>query len=502
VLKVRKTKTGSGNTAVQVVSYHGRRIKVVKHVGTAHNAQEIADLVVLANQFVLASSPTPPLFPEVFDADPPRQPLVSIDQLVFTKTYHTFAYEFLARFYRLNGFAVLNSALLQDLAFMRIIEPASKLRSVELFNKYFGGSYTRNIVYKGLPALRLLKPEAERAAVLFAKKNLGFDFAVVFYDVTTLYFETFQDDELRQAGYSKDNKSNQPQVIIALVVTPQGYPVAADLFAGNTFEGHTLLPVIQRLRKAHTIDALTVVADAAMLSLENLAAIKAAGLTYIVGARLGSLPSNLLRGISTQLQQTEGQYVSRATPHGRLICDYSKRRATKDRSDRTKQIQKARDQIEHPTQIKRRSRFIREKTKATFELNHELIEADELREGLKGYYTNLENLPDELIVARYKDLWNVEKSFRMAKTDLAARPIYHHKRESIETHILVVFVGLCLAKSIELATGLSIKKVRDLIWDVLDIEFVDRLTNKQYRKRMDVSQNQMASLMKEPKRAY
>jgi hypothetical protein len=501
VLKVRKTKTGSGNTAVQVVRYHDRRIDVVKHLGTAHDEREVADLVVLANQFILACSPTPPLLPEVF-ADAQGRHLVSVEQLVFTTTYHTFAYEFLSRFYRLNGFAVLDSPLLRDLAFMRVLEPTSKLRSIELFNRYFGETYTRNTLYKGLPALRLLKSEAERAAVSYAKRNLGFDFSVVFYDVTTLYFETFQDDELRQLGYSKDNKSNQPQVIIGLVVTPQGYPIAAELFAGNTFEGHTLLPVIQRLKKAHAIESLTVVADAAMLSLDNLRVLQQAGLTYIVGARLGALPSERLREISTQLHQTEGHYVSGATPQGKLICDYSRRRAHKDRCDRNKQIQRAQEQLAHPAKIKRRSRYVREKTKVTFELNQTLIEEDALREGLKGYYTNLENLPEDLIVSRYKDLWNVEQSFRMAKTDLAARPIYPRKRESIETHILIVFVGLCLAKSIELRTGYSVKKVQDVSWDILDIEFEDNVTHKKFRRRMDVSQNQMANLMKSLEGTY
>jgi len=373
----------------------------------------------------------------------------------------------------MNGFAVLDSALLRDLAFMRVLEPTSKLRSIELFNRYFGATYTRNTLYKGLPALRLLRAEVERAAVSYAKNNLGFDFSVVFYDVTTLYFETFQDDQLRRLGYSKDNKSNQPQVLIGLVVTPEGYPIATELFPGNTFEGNTILPVLQKLKQVHAIESLTVVADAAMLSLDNLRLLRGAGLTYIVGARLGNLPVEQLREISTQLNQTEEHYLSVVTPYGKLICDYSRQRAHKDRSDRNKQIQRAQEQLAHPAKMKRRSRYIREQKRAALELNQALIEADKLREGLKGYYTNLEHLPEKLIVSRYKDLWNVERSFRMAKTDLAARPIYHHKRESIETHLLVVFVALCLAKSIELNTGYSIKRVKDQIWDVLDIEFED-----------------------------
>ena len=221
-----------------------------------------------------------------------------------------------------------------------------------------------------------------------------------------------------------------------------------------------------------------------MLSRDNVDDIRQAGLSYIVGARLGNLSSDLLKKISTQLNQTEGIYFTTETPHGKLICDYSKRRAHKDRSDRKKQVLRAQDQIAHPTKMKRRSRFVLEKTQATFGLNQALLEQDELREGIKGYYTNLEDLPENLIVSRYKDLWHLEKSFRIAKSDLMARPIFHRKRESIETHLVVVFVSLCLAKSIELKTGYSIKKVKDMIWDILDIEFIDVLTNKKFLKRM------------------
>jgi transposase len=484
-----------------VVYTRDRRIKVVKHLGTAHDQKELKRLVASGEQFVLSHAPTP-LFPELFKVGSPGSQIVSLENLSFTNTYHMFAHEFLDRFYALNGFGALNHPLLRDLAFMRILEPTSKLRSIELCNKFFGTMYTRNWVFKRLPEIRLLKPAVEKAAVSYAQQNLEFDFSVVFYDVTTLYFETFQEEGLRRPGYSKDNKSNQPQVIIGLVVTPQGYPVAADLFAGNTFEGHTVLPVLDRLKKAHGIKALTVVADAAMLSLPNLDELKQAGLHYIIGARLGNLAPERLREISYQLAQSEGIYATVETKHGRLICDYSRRRAHKDRSDRQKQILKAQDQIAHPTKVKKRSRFVLEKKPAAFELNQSLIEQDELREGIKGYYSNLEGLPESLIVSRYKELWQIEKSFRIAKSDLVARPIFHRKQESIETHLLIVFVSLCLAKSIELQTGLSVRKVKDLIWDIQDIEFIDRLTNTKYLRRMDDADNSMVKLINNWKTAY
>lgn len=517
MLKLRTTKTASGKTAVQVVARSHQQTKIIKHIGSAGNEDELRFLRKQAERYIANSQNTTPLFPELFGV--PRPLLLSeleqvVDRLSFTSTYHTFAHEFLSHFYEHNGFTALQNNLLRDLSFMRIIEPASKIRSGALFNKYFGNTYTQNMLYKGLPKMRLLKEAAEKIAVSYAEKQLGFDFSLVFYDVTTLYFETHTSDEDRQdtqgntikgfrtPGFSKDNKPQQPQIVIGLVVNRDGYPILVELFSGKTFEGHTILPVIKTLKARHSIKTLTIVADAAMLSLDNTKDINEANLNYIVGARLGNLSLEMLKEIAKKLNKTEGIYSKTETPRGTLICDYSEKRATKDRSDREKQLAKAQRQIDNPDTVKRRTRFVTEETKATLKLNEELLEQDILREGIKGYYTNL-TLNDELtekdIVIRYKDLWRIEKAFRIAKSDLEARPIFHRKKESIETHLLIVFVGLCLAKSIELETGYSIQKVKDMIWDVLDIVFVDTLTNKQFLKRMQTTGNPMAELLEKRK---
>ena len=328
--------------------------------------------------------------------------------------------------------------------------------------------------------------------------------------MTTLYFETFKQDGdtkdaagnivkgFRKPGFSKDNKPQQPQIVIGLMVNRNGYPLAVEMFSGATFEGHTILPVIKNLQKKHNIETLTIVADAGMLSLENIEKIKEAKLHYIVGARLGSISPELLKDIAENLNKTENQYVTSETERGTLICDYSNKRAAKDKSDRNKQLAKAQYRIDNPEKTKRRTRFVTEETKASLKLNEELIAQDTLREGVKGYYTNLKltkEVTEKDIVARYKDLWLIEKSFRIAKSDLEARPIFHHKKESIQAHMLIIFVSLCLAKSIELKTGYSIKKVKDMIWDILDIEFVDTLTGKKFLRRMDDSQNPMMELL-------
>lgn len=506
-MDVRTTRTGSRNTAVQVVERYNHQTKIVKHFGSAKNIKELDTLITLAKQYIRESNNTSPLFPEIW-SEREKTHLVSIEHLTFTKTYHQFAYEFLSFFYTRNGFDEVPNAILKDMAIMRLIEPASKHTSLTLLKEYFNIHYGHTTFYKALKELPNQKETIEKAAICYAKKQLSFDFSLVFYDVTTLYFESFKADEdtkdekgeviegLRKTGFSKDNKPQQPQIMIGLVVNSDGYPIAMEIFSGKTFEGHTMIPVIQKLQKTHNIKTLTIVADAGMLSKNNIEDIEAAGLTYIVGARLGNMPIKTLKKVSEYLNKTEGRYYRMALPSGLLLCDFSKRRAAKDRSDRNKQLKKAEYQIVNPEKTKRRTRFVTEDSKTTVRLNERLIAKDELKEGIKGYYTNLEYTDSELIIARYKDLWHVEKSFRIAKSDLQARPIFHHKKTSIEAHLLIVFVSLCLVKSIELVSNLSIKNVKKSIWPILDIECKDTLTNQIFVKRMNMDENPMAKLLK------
>jgi len=147
---------------------------------------------------------------------------------------------------------------------IRIIEPASKLRSLELLETYFNIKHRRQSLYEILPTILKLKDKIEELTINFAVKEFNFDFAIVFYDVTTLYFETFKSDAFRKTGFSKDNKSQQPQIVVGLVVNKDGFPLAYEIFPGNTFEGHTLIPIINDLKKKHDIKNITVVADAAI----------------------------------------------------------------------------------------------------------------------------------------------------------------------------------------------------------------------------------------------
>lgn len=509
-MRIRTTKTSSGATAVQVIERHHHTTDVLKHIGSATDFESLSHLRALASQYIREQNPSSPLFPE-FVGDTSKH-LVAVEDLVFTKAHHQAAYEFFSFFYERNGFTQILNPLLKDLAIMRLIEPCSKLQSLELLKEYFHITYGHTRLYRYLREILAEKDQVENIAVSYAKKHLAFDFSLVFYDVTTLYFETFKEDGdttdnkggsttgLRKIGYGKEKKPGQPQIVIGLVVNKDGYPISIETFSGKVFEGHTMLPVIQNLKQKYAITNLTIVADAAMLSLDNMNSIQQAGLSYIVGARTGSIPLDRLEYISKKLHKREHIFTRTKTDWGTLVCDYSKTRAAKDRSDRKKQLEKAHYQIQNPEKAKKRSRFVMEATKATLTLNEELIAQDKLREGIKGYYTNLKRVPSPIIVKRYHDLWHVEKSFRIAKSDLDARPIFHHQRDSILAHMLIVFVSLCLTKSIELVTHLSLKRVKKSIWPILDIEFKDTITGKTFTKRMETKGNTLVALWRKLKK--
>ena len=230
----------------------------------------------------------------MFESDKNIDKLIFLEQSEFLGVHYVFLYEALISICKQIGIDRVGSQFLLDLVIIRIVEPASKVRSIELLEEYFGVHHRRQNYYKTINEWVELKSRFEDIITAFAQKAYGFDYSLIFYDVTTLYFETFKADELRDTGFSKDNKSKQPQVVVALMVTRDGFPLAYEVFNGSTFEGHTLIPVVASFIKKHQIKYFTVVADAAMISADNIKALVKSDIHYIVGARLGNLSAKLL----------------------------------------------------------------------------------------------------------------------------------------------------------------------------------------------------------------
>lgn len=444
---------------------------VLKHVGTAHNEDELLILKEVASQWMTDN----PHQPQLFSHNVPTQQFNVLKSFEYRGICYTFAYEFLNRLCAHFQFTTLKSQLLVDLVIMRIFEPTSKLRSLSLLSQYFGIQYSEKVLYQSLHKFPALKQSVEEKIVAIAKNEFGFDFSFVLYDVTTLYFETFKSDRLRKPGFSKDNKSQQPQIVIGLMVTPQGFPVSYEIFSGNTFEGMTFLPSILAFKSLHQIETLTIIADAAMLSISNIQKLIDHKLTYIVGARLGNISSDLLKIIDTNIMRMDTSTMRTDTDHGTLICSYSKKRYAKDLSDMNKQIKKAESHVQTPGKMKR-AKFV-STTADRVSLNDALIAKTKKLLGVKGYYTNLKNVSDADIIAHYQSLWNVEQSFRVAKSDLASRPIFHRKETSIQAHMLICVMALALSKYIEVKTKRSIRSVLDVCRTVTDALLIHRVTN-------------------------
>lgn len=479
---IRTTKTASGSTAVQVVRYFNRKKIIVVHIGSARSKRELTVLKQTATAWIEKTSRQSSLFPVK-----PTSSLVPLDKCRYLGFRYAFVYESVQKLFTIFKFHLLHNKLLTDLVAARIVQPGSKLQSLEFLEEFMGVKHQRRNLSRQLPKFINLQDQVETKVLAVAKKEFGFDFSLVFYDVTTLYFESFEPDDLRKPGFSKDNKAQQPQIIIGLLVNNGGFPVAYQIFEGNKFEGHTLIPVISAFKRKHKIKTLTVVADAAMISFSNITALKDSGLNYIVGARTGSLSPNLIKEISSGLNRQDGATIRKTTDYGDLICEFSAKRFAKDKREMDKQIKKAEDLLKDPSGIKR-TKFIKAKNNAAYELNQNLMDKTKLLLGMKGYYTNPgTKISDKMIIQHYHNLWHVEQAFRIAKSDLEMRPVYHFKENTIKAHILICFMALAVCKYMELKTSKSTRRIVKLLKSVTDARILNTLTGEEFSLRSPIS---------------
>jgi transposase len=471
-MRIRVVKTASKAKAVQIVRYHNNKRIIMKHIGSAHTSEALNDLMILAEEWVRDYTGQLSIFP---DENPNR--LLHLNHSTFIGVKYHFFYQQIRAIQDMIKLDDLPS-LINDLVVTRIFEPASKLRSLELMEQFFGICHNRKTYYKIAPGCIDLKKTVEQKVVNFAAVHYAFNFDILFYDVTTLYFETFEEDELRKNGFSKDNKSQQPQILIALMVSKEGFPVAYEVFSGNTFEGHTIIPVLKDFVKRNDVKDFTVVADAAMISTENVKQLTQNNINYIVGARLGNIPITLLETIDKNISREDGKSIRIKTDNGYLICSYSSVRYRKDKYEMEKQIEKAKQVIAKPSKNKK-VKFTQTKGQE-IELNDVLIEKTQKLLGIKGYYTNLEEsvANNKTIIERYHELYRIEQAFRISKNDLQTRPIFHFKEQPIKLHILVCFMALVISKHIELKTGGSIRKFIDEAKKIVDGEVLNHITQK------------------------
>jgi len=439
---IRKVKTASGATAIQIAHKKFGRIVRIEHIGSAHTEADLETLLALARQRILGAQlslltePAPPLKISL------KQSVSSLLLQVLTEQYN-----FL-------GFNQLKDDIFAYLCLARIVEPTSKLDSLRVLSDLGVTGLSKNQLYRCLGRVITQDYRSILTKQCFAHAVTK-GISLILYDVTTLYFEMPEEDDYRKSGMSKERRL-EPQILIGLLVDQSGFPLGLHSFDGNTAETNTILPVVEAFKKQHGLQDITVVADASMLSSKNLEVLTQSGYTYIVGSRLHKIPYDIAEYQKTQ-KLTDNQIIT--TPlkgSQRIIYQYREKRAQLDMRNIEKQIARAEKIVSGKITV-RKAKFLSIKTKDK-KLNQTLIDKAKALAGVKGYVTNLD-IPDDQVIRAYHQLWHVEQSFRMSKSDLKARPIFHHKRDSIEAHLTIVLAALAIGKTIEGRTGVSIKRL-------------------------------------------
>jgi Transposase DDE domain len=461
---VRTVKTASGATAVQIVHSSHRGSRDIEHIGSAHDDAELEVLKAVARQRLAAGQGVLSLGPGFGGGEGGPLPITS------SRMGHLL--DALARGFDVLGFgrATGGDEVFRQLVLARIIEPASKLDSLRVLEEAGVAPVSYATLKRRLPVFAAAAWRQKLSAACAAHAGLG-PASLVLYDVSTLYFETDEGDGFRESGFSKERRL-EPQITIGLLTGADGFPLMVSAFEGNMAETKTMLPVIESFIAAHQLPDVTVVADAGMISEANQKAIEAAGLSFILGMRIPHVPYVVKQWHREHPgeQIPDGHIFTQPWPAGPsggrrdqvIYYQYRHDRARRTLRGIDEQVAKAEKAVAGKVAVKR-NRFIK-LTGAAKTVNRELEAKARALAGLKGYLTNLRACPDgtpitaEFVIGSYHRLFEIEKSFRMSKHDLQARPVYHHQRDSIEAHLTIVFAALAVSRWTEAQTGWSIRK--------------------------------------------
>jgi len=457
---IRTVNTPSGARGVQIVHSKKGGKRDLEYVGSAHTDEEYEFLLEAARQKIAAGQPELDLGLDV----PRTAPVAPI-----TASRLGVLWELLEIAYARLGFIAVPGAadgdVFRRLVLARILEPTSKLDTLRVLDEAGIPAPSYATVKRRLPGYAATTFRDKLAAACAAHANLG-PATLILYDVTTLYFETDAGDGFREPGFSKERRL-EPQITLGLLTDQSGFPLTVQAFEGNRAETATMLPTLQTFMTAHGLRDVTVVADAGMVSEANKRAIEQAGLGFILGAKLTRVPY--------VIAQWHREHPGKPIPDGHVFTQpwpagptdnrrdhvfyyrYSADNARRTRKGIDEQVRKAEAAVAGKIPVKR-NRFVT-LTGADKSVNRDLEAKARALAGIKAYVTNLIDQPPEFIIGAYHRLYQIEKSFRMAKSDLAARPIYHHLRDSIDAHLTIVLAALAISRWIEDATGWSIRKV-------------------------------------------
>lgn len=491
---LRRVKTASGAIAVQLAEHRGGRDRVIEHLGSAHTAAELAALLAVGAKRLRPGQDVLPL-KGLVDGQGAAAGAAGLAGLAAAPDAHgvvvgsvsALLVEAVQRAWAQLGFTVIADEAFFQMVLARLVEPTSVRDMPRVLGGLGVAARHRNSLMAALQRAQARGYREKIAAACFAHATRVGDLSLCLYDVTTLYFEAEHEDGLRKVGYSKERRVD-PQIVVGLLVDRSGFPLQVGCFEGDTAETTTILPVIRAFQQAHQVADMVVVADAGMLSAGNLKAIDEAGLRFIVGSRSTKAPGDLESHFGWNGDAfTDGQIIDTITPRvataaarrendrkqraepvwdpavhqrsWRAVWAYSAKRAARDGKTLTAQENRAKAVIAGE-KAARTTRFVRIRNGSRSLDQAALARARRLA-GLKGYVTNIPAalMPAGEVIGSYHELWHVEQSFRMSKSDLRARPLFAHTKDSIDAHLTLVMTALAIARHLQTQTGMSLRAI-------------------------------------------
>lgn len=474
--------------SVQIIDKSSGKYRVAKTIGSSSDVFVIENLIIKAKDFIKKYQGT-----LEFDFTNSSS---NIETILNSITSHKLIGIdlVLGQIFDEIGFNILEDELFKDLVLYRLVYPKSKLKTTEYLYRYAQKNYSEDDIYRYLDKLQSKQKElVQQISYDHTRKVLNNEISIVFYDVTTIYFEIDNEDELRKTGFSKEGKHQNPQIVLGLLVSKNGYPLAYEIFKGNQFEGHTMLPVVDAFKEKYNLEQLIIIADSGLLSKSNIEELQSKGYEFIIGARIKSESERIKNKVlSLSLQNGESEVIKKDDL--KLIITYSDSRAKKDKYNREKGLRKLEKNIRTgrltKSNINNRgyNKFLKLKGQIDVEVDNSKINEDSKWDGLKGYISNAKLNKNE-IIANYHHLWQIEKAFRVSKTDLKIRPIYHWIQKRIEAHICLTFVAYKVYKELERQlkikkSELSPEKVIEIIQSIFQIELINPSNNDIIRKNL------------------
>jgi len=490
---IRKKKNRSGTTSIVVVDKNHGVFREIITIGVSKEGSEIKSLYLQGKKWIAAHCGKHDIFESYEKEREEKQVteylLSNIENILINGTQLI-----LNQVFKITGFDSIEDDVLKHLVIARLSQPMSKSGTVDYLKSHFDEDVQLHKIYRYLDKLHnTQKEKIQQISIEHTRKILGGKIGLMFYDVTTLYFEADYGDEFREPGFSKDGKHNQPQVVLGLLVSKDGYPLTYSLFNGSQYEGWTMVPIVEDFVHRYDLEDFIVVADSGLMNKKNILLLESGGYKYIIGARIKN-ENEEIKQWALSLEKRDGEFNETKKGNIRLVIGYSENRAKKDKYNREKGVKRLKKAYKSGNITKENinkrgyNKFLEISDNVKVAINQDKINEDEKWDGLKGYITNT-ILPAREVYEQYSGLWVIERAYRVTKGTLEMRPMFHFTPRRIEAHVCICFVAYKVYKELEriLKTSnidLSVDKVLNIAKTVTTIKI-----------KLPISGNTMAKTM-------